>query len=195
MSSQVAAIESSAFKSEYEKTDCKLLQSIVESLVDGVLIVTLQGEWVYGNYKAHQICQQLNLGKPVPNLVPGAIWQICQVMFAQQPTCVKRPPVIEGEVGLEGMAQYRARVRWLKLEEVQRPYLLVTLEDCGEAARNRAIAEAYQYGLTPRQAEVWLLHRMGLSYRNMAAQLYVTTNTIKRHMKDIYAKQKCFGEA
>jgi DNA-binding NarL/FixJ family response regulator len=78
---------------------------------------------------------------------------------------------------------------------MNQPYLLVTLEDCGEAARNRAIAEAHQYGLTSRQAEVWLLHRLGLSYRHMAAQLYVTPNTIKRHMKDIYAKQKYFGEA
>lgn len=195
MSSQVVAIESLVFKPVCEKTECDLLQSIVESLVDGVLIVTMQGEWVYGNYKAHQICQQLNLGKPVPNLVPSAIWQLCQAMLVNHSASLERPMVVEGEVGLDEIGQCRVRIRWLKLEEVQRPYLLVTLEDCGEAARNRAIAEAYQYGLTPRQAEVWLLHRMGLSYRNMAAQLYVTPNTIKRHMKDIYAKQKCFGEA
>lgn len=188
MSSQVVAIESSVLKAE-----CDLLQSIVESLVDGVLIVTKQGEWVYGNYKAYQICQQLNLGKLMPSSIPGAIWQICQVIFAKN-SCLEKPTVIEGEVGLEGMTQYRIRVRWLQLEEMQHPYLLVTLEDRGEAARNRAIAESHQYGLTPRQAEVWLLHRMGLTYRTMAAQLYVTPNTIKRHMKDIYAKQKCFGE-
>ncbi len=194
MSSQVAAIESSVFKAECEKTECDFLQSIVESLVDGVLIVTKQGEWVYGNYKAHQICQQLNLGKPVPGSVPSAIWQICQVMFARNSCGLERPTVIEGEVSPEGMTQYRIRVRWLQLEEMQHPYMLVTLEDHGEATRNRAIAESLQYGLTPRQAEVWLLHRMGLTYRSMAAQLYVTPNTIKRHMKDIYAKQKCFGE-
>lgn len=191
MSSQVVAIESSVFKPGYEKTDCDLLRSIVESLVDGVLVLTARGEWVYGNYKAHQICQQLNLGRPVPASVPSAIWQICQVMFTKNPAGLERPAVIEGEVGVEGMSHYRIRARWLQLEEMQQPYLLVTLEDCSEAARNRAIAEAHQYGLTPRQAEVWLLHRLGLTYRNMAAQLYVTPNTIKRHMKDIYAKQKC----
>jgi len=103
--------------------------------------------------------------------------------------------VIEGEIAGEGASHYRIRVRWLQLEEMNQPYLLVTLDDCGETARNRAIAEAHQYGLTSRQAEVWLLHRLGLSYRHMAAQLYVTPNTIKRHMKDIYAKQKYFGEA
>jgi DNA-binding CsgD family transcriptional regulator len=195
MSSQVAAIESSGFKAECEKAECDLLQSIVESLVDGVLIVTIRGEWVYGNYKAHQICQQLSIGKPLPNFVPSAIWQICQVMFVKPSACLERPTVVEGEVGVEGEGvQYRIRVRWLQLEEMKSPYLLVTLEDCGEAARNRAIAEAHQYGLTPRQAEVWLLYRRGLTYRNMAAQLYVTPNTIKRHMKDIYAKQKCCGE-
>jgi DNA-binding CsgD family transcriptional regulator len=189
MSSHVTAIKSSGLKSGFEKTDCDLLQNIVESLVDGVLIVTMRGEWVYGNYKAHQICQQLNLGRPVPDSIPSAIWQICQVMFAKTSVGLERPTVIEGEVGGDGSPQYRVRVRWLQLEEMQRPYLLVTLEDRQEAARNRAIAEAYQYGLTPRQTEVWLLHGLGLTYRRMAEQLYVTPNTIKRHMKDIYANQ------
>jgi DNA-binding CsgD family transcriptional regulator len=198
MSSQVAVIERLSVKPNYEKpekTDCDLLQSIVESLVDGVLIVTLQGEWVYGNYKAHQICQQLNLGRPVPTLLPNPIWQICQLLFVNPSPELERPTLMEGEVGESGASHYRVRVRWLQLEEMQQPYLLVTLEDCSEAARSRAIAEAYQYGLTPRQSEVWLLHRLGLTYRTMAAQLYVTPNTIKRHMKDIYAKQKCVCEA
>jgi DNA-binding CsgD family transcriptional regulator len=190
MSSQVARIVCVSNQSNSDKKDSNLLQSIVESLVDGVLVVTAQGGWVYGNSKAHQLCQTMNLGKPVPNSVPDSIWQICQLLLTQSDG-LEPPAVIEGEVGLEGMIQYRVRVRWLQLEEMHHPYLLVTLEDCSEAARNRAIAEAYQYGLTPRQTEVWLLHRLGLTYRNMAAQLYVTPNTIKRHMKDIYVKQKC----
>ncbi len=41
-----------------------LLQSILEGLIDGVLILTRNGEWICSNSSAHDICQQLNQGKP-----------------------------------------------------------------------------------------------------------------------------------
>jgi DNA-binding CsgD family transcriptional regulator len=169
----------------------QLLQSIVESFVDGVLLLTPDGQWLYANQAAHQICQRLNLGQPTPG-IPGAIWQICQLL--QRPSNAAQGDALahaETEIHL-GEGHYRVRVQWLHLEEARTPYLLVTLEDCLQATRSQAIAEATHYGLTSRQAEVWLLHRLGHSYREIAAQLYVTLNTVKRHMKDSYAKQKAF---
>jgi DNA-binding CsgD family transcriptional regulator len=50
--------------------------------------------------------------------------------------------------------------------------------------------EVDQYGLTPRQAEVWLLRRANYTYKEIAAELYISLNTVKKHMKDIQAKRE-----
>jgi DNA-binding CsgD family transcriptional regulator len=71
-------------------------------------------------------------------------------------------------------------------------YILVNLEDCQQASRDRAVAEVKQYELTAREAEVWLLRRSGYSYREIAEQLYLSVNTVKQHLKHIYTKQKAY---
>jgi DNA-binding CsgD family transcriptional regulator len=174
--------------------DTHLLYSIVEYLTDGVLIVDRAGAWIYANAIAHQICQQLrvehDLGQTVQNTIPSAVWQVCQLLLNSPGSGNNCPSVLESEIVLKSTNHYRVRVQWLHLEDAHHPYLLITLEDCYQALRNRAIVEAQRYGLTSRQAEVWLLYRTGVSYRDIAATLFVTLNTVKRHMKDIYAKQK-----
>jgi DNA-binding CsgD family transcriptional regulator len=180
------------------KTDCILLQEIVEALIDGVLILTPAGEWVYGNYNAHQICQQLNHGQTAGDTVPHPIWQICQRFINPDSTVagqttVAQPTMLEAEITLERRVCYRVRVRWFRLEDTHSPHLLVTLEDRYQAALNRAIAEIHQYRLTARQADVWLLHSTGHTYREIATTLFVAMNTVKQHMKDIYLKQKLYG--
>ncbi|EKQ67805.1 response regulator containing a CheY-like receiver domain and an HTH DNA-binding domain [Leptolyngbyaceae cyanobacterium JSC-12] len=165
-----------------------LLQTIIESLVDGILLVTVQGRWVYGNYNAQRICQQLNSGKFISDYVPTAIRRVCQTFLHY---CSQRSPnaQLEAETAFN-QVHYRVRVRWFQPEEQNLSLLLVTLEDCNQAARNRAIAEVQQFNLTERQADVWLLYRAGYTYQEIATQLFVTINTVKRHMKNIYAKQR-----
>ncbi|MGA7937024.1 MAG: LuxR C-terminal-related transcriptional regulator [Kovacikia sp.] len=72
---------------------------------------------------------------------------------------------------------------------MQRPCVLVTLEDRLQSIQNAAISEGQKYGLTPRETEVWLRHRANYSYKEIASELYITFNTVKKHMKSIYAKQ------
>jgi len=177
------------------KPDCAILQDIVENLMDGVLIVTTRGEWVYGNYSAHRICQQLNIGLPTVETLPQNLWHTCQRFIDNHQTLdgqatIAQPMIFEAEITLELAVRYRVRVQWFRLEDTHSPHLLVTLEDCDQTARNRAIAEIHRYKLTPRQAEVWLLHCSGSTYRDIATELFVAMNTVKRHMKDIYLKQK-----
>lgn len=172
------------------KLEPALLHGIIELLADGILILSTDGKWIYGNYNACRLCQQLEPQQPVPETVPPVVWQVCQLFLNQAAMHSSHPAVLESEILRDRAMCYRVRVRWFCLEETQRPQLLVTLEDCSQAAMNRAIAEVQRYRLTTRQAEVWQLHRKGYSYREIADLLYITINTVKRHMKDIYAKQK-----
>jgi len=170
-----------------------LLQNVLESLLDGVLILNYQGDSVYVNEAAQRICQEMNGGQSAPH-VPGEIWQACEALIESRTLYPDRLVVIESEITLNQSATYRLRVRWLPQEDTQHPYIVVLIEDCYQSLQSRTIAEIQQYSLTPRQAEVWLLHRMGYSYQEIATELYISLNTVKKHLKDIYAKRQLCHE-
>ena len=170
------------------------LQAIIEGLVDGVLVLTQQGEWVYANECGRQICYQLSPDQSQNNSVPSAIWRVCELLLNRLDPFAEQEMVINNEIKLTNSVTFRIRVRWLVLEESACPYLLVTIEDQHQARKMQAIADAQKYGLTRREAEVWSLHQSKLSYKEIADKLYITLNTVKKHIKNIYTKQQGFLE-
>ncbi|NEP55025.1 MAG: hypothetical protein F6K65_42090 [Moorea sp. SIO3C2] len=68
--------------------------------------------------------------------------------------------------------------------------MILVIEDRRQAIDNILIEEAKQYGLTPREKEVWMLHRGDLTYKEIATKLEITPNTVKKHMRSIHAKKR-----
>lgn len=166
-----------------------LLQAVLEGFIDGILILTDQGEWLHANDRARHICHQL-AETASPNRVPQEIWKACQALIDSlnwYPDCTL---LIEDEIRSQAAVTYRVRAQWLTIDSVGRPCVLITLEDRYQSLRNLAIAEGQRYGLTPREAEVWLRYRANYSYKDIAAELYITQNTVKKHMKSILAKRQ-----
>ncbi|AFZ16307.1 helix-turn-helix transcriptional regulator [Allocoleopsis franciscana] len=187
---------SKAFKEIYSQKSKQpyWLQYIIEGLVDGVLVLTQQGEWVYANECGRQICHQLAPNQSQKNFVPSAIWRVCELLLARLEPFADQEMVVNNEIKLANSFSFRIRVRWLVLEESACHYFLVTIEDQHQARKIQAIADAKKYGLTRREAEVWSLHQSKLSYTEIADKLYITLNTVKKHIKNIYAKQQGFIE-
>ena len=171
-------------------SDSILLQGVLESFFDGILILTEQGELVQANNLAHQICEQLTQGKPQPNSVPKEIWRVCQALIESRSLYHNQPVIIESEIKTDKLTTVRIRTRWLKLSVSQHPCLLVILEDRYQAAQNLALAEVDKYGLTPREAEVWLLRRRQYALKKIATELTISLNTVKKHLKNIHAKRE-----
>ncbi|MDP8963788.1 MAG: LuxR C-terminal-related transcriptional regulator [Cyanobacteriota bacterium] len=167
-----------------------MLEAILESFIDGVLILTEQGEWVRANDCARRICHQLCQRTSSVNSIPESIWRVCKSLIDSRDLFLDKKMIIESEISLDNLGAFRIRVRWLELDESEQPYLLVTLEDRLQSTHNAAIADAKKYGFTEREAEVWLLRQAKHSYKEIAAKLYITLNTVKKHMKNIYAKQQ-----
>jgi len=170
--------------------DSVLLQKVIESFFDGILVLTEQGDWIQSNTQARQICDRLTQGKAQPNLVPEQIWRACRALIENSDLYPDRPRTMETELAIAQSTPLRIRVRSLKLSATGRPYLLVILEDRHQTTQNLAIAEADQYGLTPREADVWLLRRANHSHKEIAARLHISLNTVKKHMKNIQAKRE-----
>jgi DNA-binding CsgD family transcriptional regulator len=167
-----------------------LLEAIIEGFVDGVLIITERGDWVHGNDRARRICYQLDQNQSQVNLVPQPIWQICESLIDSREIFPDQSIIIEDEIDADDTSAFRIRARWFAFEETSQPYILVTMEDKLQSTQNAAFAEIKKFNLTSREAEVWLLRRANYSYKEIAAKLYITHNTVKKHLKNIYAKQQ-----
>lgn len=167
-----------------------MLEAVLESFIDGVLILNQQGERVHANNTALRICQQIRQGTSGVNSVPQPIWLVCESLIESRDLFSDNKLIIESEINLDNSTMFRIRVRWLELKESEELYLLVTLEDRMQSTQNAALTDVKKYGLTHREAQVWLLRQAKHSYKEIAAQLYITINTVKKHMKNIYAKQQ-----
>jgi DNA-binding CsgD family transcriptional regulator len=166
-----------------------LYQAVLEHLPDGILILTKTGQRVYANSAAQDVCAQLSASTTDSDYTPKEIWQVCQTLFNQRFVLAHYPALSMSEVQVEPSRALEVWVQWLKLPD-EDAYLLVTLKDRLQSIRNLAALEAKHYGLTAREAEAWLLRRVGYNYQDIAAQLYISVNTVKKHLKSGYAKQR-----
>jgi DNA-binding CsgD family transcriptional regulator len=177
-----------------ETTSCvkrpSLLQAVLEGFIDGILILTNQGEWLHANDCARRICHQLSKGISQPDRVPKEIWNTCERLIESLNRYPHQTLTVEDEINTGQTTSYRIRAQLLNLEQGHSPCFLVTLEDRLQSIQNAAIAEARHYGLTPREIEVWLYYRANYSYKDISSRLFISYNTVKKHMKNIYAKRQ-----
>ena len=166
-----------------------LAQAILASWFDGVLILTQQGRWVQANLAARQICDRLSPGSSDAQLTPDPIWHVCLDLIHSPSQPAQHPLITEAEVRFNDADFFRIRARWFNCADSPLPHLLVILEDRGRSIYAQAIAEVDLFGLSPREAEVWLLHRTHFSYKEIASELFISIHTVKKHMKNIRNKQ------
>ncbi|QIR36117.1 PAS domain-containing protein [Tolypothrix sp. PCC 7910] len=170
-------------------------QAVIENLEDGILILNEVGELLHANASAEQICSQLNQENCHKKFVHPIIQQLCQSLIDSRTFTDNQQLILSDEIIFNQTTIFRVRVRWLNLNTVQMPYFLVTIENQYQSLKNIANAEVKKYDLTAREAEIWSLYRGKYSYKDIAAKLYITVNTVKKHMKNIHAKRQAFMEA
>ncbi|KAB8318987.1 helix-turn-helix transcriptional regulator [Tolypothrix campylonemoides VB511288] len=182
----------SHLKSEQLQPESKadLLQAVIESFVDGILILTTERKLLQANECARRICRQFIPRESSPDAIPEEIWRVCESLIESRELFPGEKIVIESELETDRGVQLRIRARWLPLATGEQNFLLVILEDRNQTSQSMALSDAKKLGLTNREAEVWLLRRANLSYKEIAQQLYITINTVKKHLKNIHAKQQ-----
>ncbi|HBB31334.1 MAG TPA: helix-turn-helix transcriptional regulator [Cyanobacteria bacterium UBA8803] len=175
-------------KNQVRQPDQALLEGIIESFLDGILILTEQGDCIQSNKLARQICEQLTPSRSRLNSVPKEIWIVCQALIESRVLSPTEPIIIESEIVLKKSNTLRIRVQWFNLNAVPQHCLLVILEDRCQSSQKLAIAEVDRYRLSPREVEVWLRRRAKYTYKQIATELYISLNTVKKHIKNIHAK-------
>lgn len=125
---------------------------------------------------------------------PAGCSQPCQALIESRHLFPNQNWLLEFDIFTHESTALHIRARWLKMGTFNQPCLLLTIEDRQQAIQNIVMEEAEKYGLTPREKEVWLLHHNNCTYKEIAAELGITPNTVKKHMKNINAKQKLFQD-
>ncbi len=171
-----------------------LLSAVLEGFVDGILVLTEDGTCVHSNQKGRALCRDLSDGNSTSPL-PASLKAMCVHLLESREFYPDTLLVLTQELTSRFGHKIRARTQWLDLPGTAHTYLLVSLENQTRSAHASAMLEAIQYNLTPRERAVWVLRRANRTYDEIAQELYITVNTVKRHLKSIYAKRKEVVEA
>ena len=166
------------------------LQGVIEGLGDGILILNEQRNLIYANECAKRICTRLHQADAKPDFVPQQIWKTCLILIENRNLFPDKSIVFSDEIIAGNSDAFSIQVQWLYLSQFTSPCLLVTIENQCHSLETVAIAEAQLYGLTPGETKVWLLYRANYTYKKIAVELYITINTVKKHMKNIHAKRQ-----
>lgn len=120
--------------------------------------------------------------------LPDQVTTLCNFLID---SCVDFPDhtlQLYDTVFLPGGIRLYLKTEWIDLADQPTKCILVTIEDLTQIAHHRAGCDAYRYGLTTRETEVWELYLQGLSYREVSKELVIALNTVKKHMKGIFSK-------
>ncbi|MCP2727501.1 hypothetical protein [Limnofasciculus baicalensis] len=109
--------------------DNLLLQGIIESVFEGILILTEAGEWIYANDFTRQICANLTPNQNQPKSVPEVIWRVCRALIESRSIYPNQLVIMEDEVTIDYRTKLRIQVRWLQLNAMTTPCLLAILEN------------------------------------------------------------------
>ncbi|MBE9112966.1 helix-turn-helix transcriptional regulator [Nodosilinea sp. LEGE 07298] len=153
-----------------------------------------QQKLIYASEAAYRVLSRLKQSENPQNLIPNEIWHICQSLVQSRHLFPDQNWLIEFDIFTNAATTLHICSRWLNLDVIDHPCLLLTIEDRQQAILNLVIEEAERYGLTPREKEVWLLQQSNCTYKQIAAELGITPNTVKKHMRSIYAKKKAQQE-
>ncbi|ARV62826.1 helix-turn-helix transcriptional regulator [Nostocales cyanobacterium HT-58-2] len=178
----------------HDSQQAYLSQEVIECLQDGMLLLSETGEVIHANTSAHRIFSQLNQDSSNSNFIPPIIWRLCISLLKSHSSFSEKVIILSNEIVVDKSKIFRVRARWLNLDKFQRPCLLVIIENRYESLKNIALNEAKKYQLTSRESEIWCLYRAKYTYKEIASHLYITVNTVKKHMKNIHAKRQVFLE-
>lgn len=172
---------------------------LMNFMKEGVLILTSQLKLFHLNFKARQICKKIEKNGNDSGEVPTVLANLLQ-QFSQHGVSDDKVLITEYQLSTE----QKIRIRACKLPENWHnsfreieddpPHLLIFLEDLSANLQEELKIEQQKYNLTDREVEIWQLLLQAHSYQDIAKLFQISLNTVKFHVKNIYAKKRSFFE-
>jgi hypothetical protein len=168
--------------------------ALAESLREGVMVISRHVKPLYMNQQAKEINQKLSVGDRHLSILPLEISEICYRLI-RHGNADRQPIVIECLTSEQ--QTIRIRASWVNLGAAdanlpvsENQYILIFLENRCQILQEDLQFEQQKYQLTDREIEIWSLLRQEYSYQDIAEKLHISLNTVKTHVKNIYAKKR-----
>ncbi len=156
----------------------------------GIILLNDAKEIIDANEQGLRFISQMSRVDSNTNIVPREIQYLCESFIRCRTLFPDQLWLMETRVFIDQMTAFHLQVQWTMPEKYREPFLLVKIEDEHQLEKNFFSAEAQKYQLTTREREIWMLYRTNNTYKGIATKLGITSNTVKKHMKNILAKQK-----
>ncbi|MBE9228966.1 hypothetical protein IQ264_26500 [Phormidium sp. LEGE 05292] len=168
--------------------------ALAESLREGVMVISRHVKPIYMNQQAKEINQKLSVGDRHLSILPLEISEICYRLIKQG---TSEQQTIVTECLTAQQQTIRIRASWVNLGVAdpnlpgsENQYILIFLENRHQILQEDLQFEQQKYQLTDREIEIWSLLRQEYSYQEIAEKLHISLNTVKTHVKNIYAKKR-----
>ncbi len=179
------------------------LSGVLDLLPQGVLVMSADLTVLYRNAQAQPICQLLAPDDRTGLSLPAPVATLCKKMVrdAAIANLVMESETSTGQIirmqvqrlSASGGNLLHPDQAWHTDGDAALatlPCLVVFLENCHDLIQQEARVQQQKYDLTERETEVWILLRQELSYQEIAQRLQISLNTVKTHVKNVYAKRR-----
>ena len=165
--------------------------ALAEALREGVMVVSRNTKPIYLNQKAKEICQKLSDRNSKFAGLPLPVSEICHQLI-RSAKFENTEQILECQTAES--ETIRLRANWFNLPGIEaansQQYILVFLENRHQILQAELQFEQQKYQFTDREMEIWSLLRQDYSYQEIARDLHISLNTVKTHVKNIYAKKR-----
>ncbi|EKU97508.1 response regulator containing a CheY-like receiver domain and an HTH DNA-binding domain [Leptolyngbya sp. PCC 7375] len=182
---------------EQEQIDIQdpVIEEALTKLTNGVLIITEGIKLLYANECACRLLRQINRDRQSPRAVPNEINYLCKSIAEVHRQFPGQHWIMKTKICINNSINFTVTARYMKIETLGKHCIVLEMRDHYQLIKNIAIEEANQYGLTERETEIWLLQRANYTYKQIASELFIAPNTVKKHMQNIHLKQKANADA
>lgn len=159
-------------------------------LTDGILIITEERKIVYINECAGRILRQINQDRNEPDGIPKEIDYLCHSLAEVKRQFPDQHWIMTTKICISSALTFSVQGRSMKLDTLGKNCIVLVLKDQYQLIKNIAVEEARKFNLTDRETEIWLLQRANYTYKQIASELFIAPNTVKKHMQNIHLKRK-----
>lgn len=167
-----------------------VVEEALTKLTSGILIITENRQVLYANECACRILRQINRDRQTSETIPQEISYLCRSIAEVRQQFPEQHWIMETQIFISSSVNFRVSGRYMKLESLGKNCIVLKMKDHFQLVEGLAMEEAKQYGLTERETEIWLLQRANYTYKQIASELFIAPNTVKKHMQNIHLKQK-----
>lgn len=167
-----------------------VVQEALTKLTDGILIITEERKIAFANECACRILRQVNQDRGSTEAIPKEILFLCNSLSEIRRQFPGQHWMVTNKICISSSVTFSVHARYMKLDTLGKYCIVLVLKDQYQLVKNIAIEEAKKFGLTDRETEIWLLQRANYTYKQIASELFIAPNTVKKHMQNIHLKQK-----